>query len=736
MHNRPPADLFLRLPSHVRARDLAEGSPLKALMDLFAGELAYLEQDVDRLYDNWFIETCEPWVLPYIAQLIGARPMREIGSNQSGLLRAYIGNVLQHRQAKGTAAVVEQVAREVSGWSVVAVEFFQLLAASQHMNHVRLDAGAFADVRNPSVRSSRSPFSTLAHSAAAGKAAGYAGRYNIPHLGLFIWRHSAAPIWPVADPAPGYLGGAQPRRDGPDRGLLSFDPLGRDLPLVNRPSADLSVRMRVSPRNVPAPLTREGLFATLNAARAEGVTPDRWFEQAPPFRVRLDGAEVPVAKLFCCNLDKAEDGSWRRPANSGEVIVDPELGRISLHSSDEDKPLETGFAMAQHFDIGGGAYDRRMSLEQWRPDFVIDGEPPPWQIGVSKIDGVATDDLDQAGPVVSSLREAVKLWNEQASEDARGIIAVLDNATYDEMLNGQRRILLPRGSKLAIVAAAWPIEEFEGGLRRRTPGKLSPQHRRPLVLGSVMIDAADAGDAAGGSLVIDGLAVSGNISARPGGDLGALHLYNCTIGATGTALERAVLASSENSRMSLRLDRCIVARVDLPQATGRLEIMRSVIGEDRTADSEGLGSGRVAIRTPRMDASIGGSTLFGRLSCRSIQADNSILIGRSFVEHHQSGCVRFCYVEENSSLPRRYRCVPSPSDNPKPRPVFVSTRFQDPGFAQLSQRTSSAILEGAEDGMEMGVGYANRDPARRANIRDAIEEFSPVGLAPSLIYMT
>jgi hypothetical protein len=38
--------------------------------------------------------------------------------------------------------------------------------------------------------------------------------------------------------------------------------------------------------------------------------------------------------------------------------------------------------------------------------------------------------------------------------------------------------------------------------------------------------------------------------------------------------------------------------------------------------------------------------------------------------------------------------------------------------------------------MEMGVGYANRDPARRANIRDAIEEFAPFGLVPGFIYMS
>ena len=137
-----------------------------------------------------------------------------------------------------------------------------------------------------------------------------------------------------------------------------------------------------------------------------------------------------------------------------------------------------------------------------------------------------------------------------------------------------------------------------------------------------------------------------------------------------------------------------------------------------------------------MDMAIAGSTVLGRATCRSLQAENSILTGPITVAFRQTGCVRFCYVDETSALPRRYRCVPGASDDPKPRPVFASTRFQDLQFGLLGQRTPTAILEGAEDGMEMGVGFANRDPARRANIRDAVEEFAPFGLVPGFIHMS
>lgn len=730
MYNRSPGNLFERLPSHFRTRDTESGHALEALMDIMAQELGILERDIDQLYDNWFVETCEPWVLSYIGALIGASPMQEIGTDQAGLLRGYIANVLRNRQAKGTAAAVEQVAREVSGWSVVAVEFFQRLATSQHMNHVRPNAPAFADVRNTAgSRTSRSPFSTMAHSAAAGQVSGWAGRYNIPNFGLFVWRHAAATIWPVENFTAGYSGGAMPRTTAAGAGLLTFDPLGRDIPLLNRPAADLTVAARMSPRTVPAPLTRDEVFAALNAARSDGVTPGRWFEDSAPFRVRLNGAEVPPQHLFCCNLAATGDGSWRRPTMPGDVLIDPELGRISLHADDQTKAVETGFAFAQPFDIGGGAYDRRASLGKWLPDLASADGPELWQIGVTQIPGHVTEDPLE---VVGSLREAVERWNNFATEGARGIIAVMDNATYTEALNA---INLPQGATLAIVAGAWPVTPGPDGGPTRSPAHLSPMHRRSVLDAAVMVQAADAGQGPAGSLVLDGLVITHHITALPGGDLGALRLYNCTL-ASGPELDGSVRAQADNTRMSLVLDRCIIGEVDLPQASGQIDITRSIIGEDRTADGDSDGSSVKIVNVPLMDMSINGSTVIGGINCRSLHADNSVLLGLINVEHRQTGCVRFCYAHESSALPRRYRCVPAASDEPKPRPVFVSTRFQDSSFGLLSMSTPHAILEGAEDGMEMGVGYANRDPARRANIRSAVEEFAPFGLVPNVIYMS
>lgn len=737
MRNRPSPDLFARLPGHIRSLDAGEGRPLQALMAVLSDELGIIESDLDQLYDNWFIETCEPWVLPYIGGLIGATPMRDIGEDQAGLLRAYVANLLQYRQAKGTAAAVEQVARDLSGWPVVAVEFFQRVALSQHVNALRPQAVVFADVRNArAAKVSRSPFSTMAHSAAAGTPDGYAGRYGLPNLGLFIWRQMAAPLWPLLGPGDIYRGGpiampVQPKAQFP--GLFRVDPLERDMPLVNRPDADLSIAARVTPKEVPLPITRDALAMALDTLRLTGTSPGNWFEQSPPLQILLNGAEVPAENLFCCNLETAQDGSFRRPVNAGEVLVDPELGRVSLHKDDEAKRLETAFAHSAPFEIGGGAYDRRGSVATWLSDFVIPQAAPPFQIGVARSLGLRNDGT---GQVVGTMKEALAAWDAfaAATPNARGIIAVMDNADPYTWQAAGRKIALPAGSRLAIVAADWPATRLDGISQPRPVGQLTPMHRRPIFGGEIDVTAADAGESEPAMLVLDGIVMRRRIVLKPSGDLGALRLYNCSVGANGPDLGSAVTNQGDNARLHMVAERCILGRCDLGQATGALMLDRCVIDEDLTAN--GAPPSIVSLKAEQMDATICGSTLFGKASMRSIFAENSILLGPITLAHRQTGCVRYCFTRANSQLPRRYACVPHGLDDADIVPVFTSTRFRDVGFAQLNTCTPESIREGADGGMEMGVGYANRDPARIANIRDAVVEFAPFGLSPGLIFMS
>ena len=126
--------------------------PLRALLGVIEAELDRVEGDIDQLYDDWFIETCEEWVVPYIGDLLGVPGLHPL--DVAGLsLRSYVANTLRYRRRKGTASVLEQLAHDVTGWPAHAVEFFRLLATAGQMNYPRTNAALrCATVRSAAAR--------------------------------------------------------------------------------------------------------------------------------------------------------------------------------------------------------------------------------------------------------------------------------------------------------------------------------------------------------------------------------------------------------------------------------------------------------------------------------------------------------------------------------------------------------------------------------------------------------
>ncbi|HRM94632.1 MAG TPA: hypothetical protein PLO08_13595, partial [Alicycliphilus sp.] len=180
-----PERLYQLLPAIHRLRDAEQGQPLRALLAVIEEELTALELDAARLYDNWFIETCDEWTVPYIGDLVGARAIRPVPS--AGVsMRAWVANTLAYRRRKGTALVLEQLARDVTGWPATAVEFFQRLATTQHMNHVRRAPAATAGVRDAAraelAQAHGGAFDPYAHTLEVRNADTRGGRHNIPNI--------------------------------------------------------------------------------------------------------------------------------------------------------------------------------------------------------------------------------------------------------------------------------------------------------------------------------------------------------------------------------------------------------------------------------------------------------------------------------------------------------------------------------------------------------------------------
>ena len=55
--------LYELLPTIYRVRDADQGEPLEALMAVIAEQTGILEENLEQLYDDQFIETCADWVV-------------------------------------------------------------------------------------------------------------------------------------------------------------------------------------------------------------------------------------------------------------------------------------------------------------------------------------------------------------------------------------------------------------------------------------------------------------------------------------------------------------------------------------------------------------------------------------------------------------------------------------------------------------------------------------------------
>jgi hypothetical protein len=118
--------LFELLPAIHRIRDaeIAQGEglergPLEELIAVFAEQVGVAQENLEQLYDDLFIETCADWVVAYIGDLIGYEPLHQVVPSLASP-RAEVAHTIALRRRKGTALVLEQLARDVTGWDARA----------------------------------------------------------------------------------------------------------------------------------------------------------------------------------------------------------------------------------------------------------------------------------------------------------------------------------------------------------------------------------------------------------------------------------------------------------------------------------------------------------------------------------------------------------------------------------------------------------------------------------------
>ena len=705
--------LYALLPAIYRTRDAENGYPLQALLCVIAGQGAILEENIQQLYDDQFIETCAPWVIPYIGDLVGSNTIYEINGALSGR-RAEVANTIGYRRRKGTLLCLEQVAMDVSGLPAAAVEFFKRLITTESMRHVRPHHASTVDLRRggelerldsafdtlnrtidvrriaPRVRMAADPDPTPLDINLHG-----GGRFNIPDVGVYLWRWKSfqvnqAPAFPI------------------DAHRYMFSPLGQDMPLFNALAPRASFSRLTTRLDVPQPILRREFYRNLDA----------FYGPNNSVALYADNALIDVSKICCRDLSDCHGESWGCTP-SGMVSIDPVLGRIQFAADyPVPKQLQVSYSYGFPAEIGGGAYDRTPNLPTLDPSQFTLTAP----VG---------------SPAFPTVESAITAWNGLAP-GSTGLIILPGYRTLDVNLTGAAAIALPTGSQLWILSAQ---------VNPATVNDFSYDESFVILRGNIEVQApplavaADGTVPPAGQLAISGVWVSGSLQILGGAAM--VQLMDCTL-VPGIALERcgkpaqpgapSVMVSAAEA--TLTLTRCITGPIGAAVG-GSTRICSSIVDSGSPC---GVAYAGADLTSEGADLHVEDSTVIGKVRVRMMElASNTIFLARLarldswkaalWCSRQQAGCVRFCFLPAAAITPQQFHCLPGDSSGEDAfLPRFVILRYGHPSYGLLSGDTPMAIWTGADNGSQIGVYNFLQETEAVRNVQLRAEEYVPFGL--------
>jgi hypothetical protein len=719
--------LWELLPAFLTDDDVDAGGVLRALLNLISADVDAVERGVWDLYDDLFIETCAEWAVPYLGALVandllydasrhddartatalfGDLSPNDLRAPVAARARADVAQTIAYRRRKGTPAMLEELARNVTGWPVRLVECFQLLDWPQHLDHLRPQAalidvrsperceraaGAFSDaVRTVDVRLPR--LGTTSGSVIAAGAPGVSDAaddkarvesvaidpveppYHPRTAAFFAWRLQAAPlVWVTPKGSPTCAFG------------WTFSPLGNPAPLFSRWVRDGDEFGRATELQIPQPI-RRALFAqdlSDYAALPPVRPPFSAFygqfadpagtatELAPHASVAVirNGAflgvtadpTAPVAlyqpQVICMRLDP-----WPAAQPPGLIVgIDVAAGRFVLgagftSAADPVTSLAVDYLPGQAAGHGGGGYDRSSWLIP-TATAVAGFETQPKRLTV----GTRPQPAATPPPDFATIGAAVTAW--QALVPAvPAIIEITDSASYD----------LP--PTLLLANNSWLVIEAGNGER---PHLRTPAAGWPV---DVTIPAGDRDR--GASLTLSGLLIEGSIELV--GELRQFRLWHTTVvpgrslgadGAPATTRPSIVVDPAGGQELlQIEVAFSILGPLRVPNRAAGVWLLDSILdGLDALADGTPAPGGGAALTGPGGALTDPGppnpavpgpplhlerSTVLGAIQVASLDASEGIFTGHVQVQRTQEGCVRFSYVTVDSVTPRRYRCQP------------------------------------------------------------------------------
>ncbi len=736
--------LYRNLPAIYRMRDAEHGYPLQALLRTIAEQVNLVEDDIAQLYDNWFIETADDWAVPYIADLLGYRPVAAAGApshtldaegqalNRVLVPRREVAHLIGNRARKGTIALLEDLARDVAGWPARAVEFFKRLDRAQQLNHPHYDRLGTASLRVMKAMDLQpldlvdTPFDPFARSVDVRRAGSrYSrtdrrGHYNIPNVGTFVWRMRSIPVTRT----PAYCA----EDVGPQ--CFTFSVLGQDAPLYRQPLPEPGPQHIAEEINLPVPLRRHALQARLLQDYGEDRSLAIWAEQWAGYDPQ---SPLPASALIVADLS-----DWRYKPTRGKVAIDPVLGRLMFPPGQlPKKGVRVSYRYGFSADIGGGEYLRPML------------QPPE----------AFTHYAVGEHTALPRIGDALQQWRDDAPKHA--VIELMNSGVWVEPL----QIRLQPGQTLALRAANgvrpiirlidWQTDlpdaltiEMDVGSRFSLDGIMVTG--RPLHVSGPR-DVPTAENATNASHALPDCAAE-------------VLIRHCTLVPgwgidCDCAPERPAEPSLEiyQLKASVRIEHSILGSIQIHEdEVGSDPIPLSIedsIVDAAGGDHEAIGAASTAVAHAML--TIKRSTVFGIVEVHAVAlAENTLFNDCLNVARRQIGCMRFCHVPRHCRTPRRYRCQPDEvvaavraqqlsaaieavriaSEVMRVRPRYDARHYGLPAYARLRLQCADEIRRGADDGSEMGVYHDLFQPQREANLRARLDEYTPAGMSVGLLF--
>ncbi len=460
--------LYELMPVVYRRRDIKQRYALRALFDAFQEQFDILHADIGALYDNWFAETCEPWLLPYIAELVS---VTRLPAPSEGDPRRLTVNALAYRRRKGTVATAGAYASDVTGWAVRAVDYAALVLQTVNVFDVNTGGGKSVDVSAIGALDALETWQeTTAHGFHVSE------RYTLRDVGLFVWRIKSLPVER-----------AQPR--WMSQNCYTFDPTGVDTPLFSRVD-DTTL-------DVPQPITPEHLRDLLLLAVQSSLV------HRLPFSLQTSGDDVSAEQMIVADLS-----DWQFPAYAREdvVAVDPVRGRFRIGPTFPAEIDSVTYCYGSLGSLGGGSYPRRADTA---------GHTEPVWTGT--IGSASAGQLGIYGSIGGALAAATAAGTRVA------VLEIIDSASYDESLtlasagkSSQRIVIRARLGQRPSILGDIDVSAADGEYVRATLDglRIGGVVRTQGAVNLDIVDTTIVPQAGTASLTLDGAQSGAQISLR------------------------------------------------------------------------------------------------------------------------------------------------------------------------------------------------------------------------------